>query len=207
LEQDVGAGAVLVVVEDGKSPDGLTRALRRRKKRAVALHRALNAGDWAYDNFLHKLRGEGTEVEAEVGAEGAAVGACVVATAETLRGMDIPGLARVLLLRTPKDANTYLHLAGRTGRRQKGGAGEEGLSGEVTTLVQSEYEMKRLTRYASSLSTSFQLHPNSPAAAAAAAAARGDDGMSGSSSSSDADEDGTSDRDSHQDGFPLKITG
>lgn len=40
----------------------------------------------------------------------------VVATEETARGLDFPWLSHVLLTYVPSDANTYLHLAGRTGR-------------------------------------------------------------------------------------------
>jgi superfamily II DNA/RNA helicase len=58
----------------------------------------------------------------------------VVCTEETARGLDFPFLTHVILLNLPLEPNTYLHLAGRTGRN--------GRPGTVISFI-SESEMKR----------------------------------------------------------------
>lgn len=52
-----------------------------------------------------------------------------------------------------RDPNTYLHLAGRTGRMGK--------TGEVITLI-DEPDMQKLRRTANSLGVRFQIHPSFP---------------------------------------------
>ena len=40
----------------------------------------------------------------------------LVATEDTARGLDLDSLEHVVLLTVPKDATSYLHMSGRTGR-------------------------------------------------------------------------------------------
>mmetsp|Transcript_3621 Transcript_3621/g.8586 ORF Transcript_3621/g.8586 Transcript_3621/m.8586 type:complete len:423 (+) Transcript_3621:210-1478(+) len=61
----------------------------------------------------------------------------LVATNEILRGIDLPDLDQVFMLGPPKDSNTYLHMAGRTGRF--------GRKGNVTVLLSSYQDEAKKT--------------------------------------------------------------
>ena len=66
----------------------------------------------------------------------------LVATEETIRGLDFLNLEYVFNLVVPKDPNSYIHIAGRTGRM--------GRPGNVVNVVTSE-ELVKIDRMGNQL--------------------------------------------------------
>lgn len=60
---------------------------------------------------------------------------CIVATNVAARGLDIPQVDLVVQLEPPKDIETYIHRAGRTGRAGRNGVCVTFYSDDQTRLL------------------------------------------------------------------------
>lgn len=109
----------------------------------------------------------GVAEAAEVGArtgEAAARARVLVSTEASCRGLDLPQLDMVLLCYSPLTSDTYVHLAGRTGR----GAAEP-IPGTVLSLL-APADGKRMGLFSSQLGIAVRTrHPALQAAFEAAA--------------------------------------
>lgn len=109
----------------------------------------------------------GVAEAAEVGArtgEAAAPARVLVSTEASCRGLDLPQLDMVLLCYSPLTSDTYVHLAGRTGR----GAAEP-IPGTVLSLL-APADGKRMGLFSSQLGIAVRTrHPALQAAFEAAA--------------------------------------
>lgn len=95
--------------------------VRRRGLIVEALHENIQDPEH-YQKFLESFRRGEIEL--------------VVATEETVRGLDFPWLNSVYLFEVPRTASEYLHLCGRVGRVKR--------CGQSIVIVENEVEKRRL---------------------------------------------------------------
>lgn len=116
-----GEKSALVFIHRGAPISQFVYELQKQKVRVEALHENVK-GSTQYSKFLKAF--ETGEIE------------LVVATEETVRGLDFSWLNTVYLLEIPRTANEYLHLCGRVGR--------VGRSGRAVVITESSRERKRI---------------------------------------------------------------
>ena len=151
------AKSILVFTDSSDQAELLKKTLRNRRIKASAVHS--RDGDTAENPRLsgHAKRGYALK---EFAARRLRV---LVATDMLAFGVDIRGATHVVNAAVPRELQTYLHRAGRVGR--KGGS-----PGTVVTLPRTEEEMERLRQFEKALGFemvmgewdpgSVPLHPN-----------------------------------------------
>ena len=122
-----------------------TRAIKRLPKAAQARARAAAAGG------AGGAREAATARRAELNAamRSGAGRKLLVADAAATRGLHLDGVSRVYVLGLPANADTYLHLAGRTGRWPRPPTEEAGAARVVT--IASEAELRTLRGWSNGL--------------------------------------------------------
>ncbi len=108
----------LVIVEADTPMHNLLETMKQHDVHAVALHLALRDADAKQrEKFMNEFRLGNIQM--------------VFVTEDTARGLDFPALEYVIILTEPRDANSYIHLAGRTGRSL-------GIKGTTITVVTAQ---------------------------------------------------------------------
>lgn len=113
--------STLVFIHRGAPIHQFLYQLRKRGLKAEALHENIGDPD-LYQKFLGAFQRGDIEV--------------VVATEETVRGLDFPWLNTVYLLEVPRTASEYLHLCGRVGRVKR--------RGQCVVVIENAVERRRL---------------------------------------------------------------
>ena len=113
--------SALVFIHRGAPIMQFLYQLRKRGLTVEALHENIQNPE-LYQKFLEAFRDGKIEL--------------VVATEETVRGLDFPWLSSVYLFEVPRTANEYLHLCGRVGRVKR--------RGRCIVIVESDLEQRRL---------------------------------------------------------------
>ncbi len=119
--QSSGDKSALVFIHRGAPITQFVYQLQKRKIRVEALHENVKESN-QYSKFLKAF--ESGEIE------------LVIATEETVRGLDFPWLSTVYVLEVPRTANEYLHLCGRVGR--------VGRRGRAVVITENPRETRRL---------------------------------------------------------------
>ena len=120
--------SALVFVHGNVKIDDVVRLLSSRGFRAVALYKRGNDSPAERAQLLQEVQSGKVQL--------------LISTEETARGIDLPDLSHVIIMHSPDSANSYLHMAGRTGRL--------GRPGTVISIVsydearQLELQMKAL---------------------------------------------------------------
>ena len=113
--------SALVFIHRGAPIMQFLYQLRKRGLIAEALHENIQDPN-LYQKFLEAFKNGKIEL--------------VIATEETVRGLDFPWLDSVYLFEVPRTANEYLHLCGRVGRVKR--------RGRSIVIVESVLEKRRL---------------------------------------------------------------
>lgn len=114
-----GQKSALVFIHRNQSVDDFVWELRYLGLQAVALYKKIATQNPSnHETFLMDFKSGKFQL--------------VVATEETVRGLDFQELQHVYLMEVAKNVEEYLHLAGRVGR--------QGRRGTVTTIVSGDKE-------------------------------------------------------------------
>lgn len=106
--------SVLVFIDNNESVENVVEEFRKMDLNAVALYKELlMPAPYAFANFQKKFKDGVIQI--------------VVATDDTVRGLDFPFISQAYLTYIPKSPDNYLHVAGRVGRQEQ--------SSYVTTLL------------------------------------------------------------------------
>lgn len=119
-----GDKSALVFIHRGAPITQFLYELQKRKIKVEALHENVTESE-QYSKFLEAFKNGDIEL--------------VIATEETVRGLDFPWLRTVYILEVPRTANEYLHLCGRVGR--------VGRSGQAVVVLESPSEKRRMKNH------------------------------------------------------------
>ncbi len=122
--RSTGDKSALVFIHRGAPITQFLYELQKRKIKVEALHENVSESE-QYSKFLKAFKNGDIEI--------------VIATEETVRGLDFPWLQTVYILEVPRTASEYLHLCGRVGR--------VGRCGQAVVVVESPSEKRRLDNH------------------------------------------------------------